>query len=138
MSENTQREDATDAAAVQGGNRAASITPQGAALNQAPDRQDRVPRSAGHTGQVWGQHALPSDPDQSGGYMHPDPAARPGDNNHHGGDPMTDGNSQYGASPIRTARYDDVHRVNEDIAKGRYRSGKSGAQARYPKPEDIS
>ena len=61
----------------------------------------------------------------------------PADRKHEGGDPLLDGDAQYGASPLRTARYDENHEAEADIAEGKPRSGHHGAQARYPNAEDA-
>ena len=58
-------------AAIQGGNRAASITPEGQGLNQTQTEEQRVhavPKTAGHTGNVWSQDYDPkaaTDPEKA-------------------------------------------------------------------------
>ena len=60
------------------------------------------------------------------------------DRPHEGGDPLADGDAQYGASPLRPARYEDIHDANADMKAGKTTSGHHGAQARYPKPDDAT
>ena len=60
------------------------------------------------------------------------------DRPHQGGDPLVNGDAQYGASPLRPARYEDIHDANADIKAEKTRSGHNGAQARYPKPDDAA
>ncbi len=47
--------------------------------------------------------------DVPGGYGIIDPSRMPDDFKHKDGDPLGDGKAQYGASPIREARYQDDH-----------------------------
>lgn len=69
----------------------------------------------------------------------PDPATSNFANRpHEGGDPLVDGDAQYGASPLRPARYEDIHNANADMKAEKTRSGHHGAQARYPKPDDTA
>jgi hypothetical protein len=48
-----------------------------------------------------------------------------------------DGDAQYGASPLRSARYDENHEAEADMAAGKARSGHHGAQARYPTAQAV-
>ena len=51
--------------------------------------------------------------DGKGGYGVVDGSARDEGRPHDGGDPRGDGDAQYGASPIRTARYQEDHDVRD-------------------------
>ena len=125
-------------AAIQGGNRAASITPEGQGLNQTQTEEQRVhavPKTAGHTGNVWSQDYDPKAATEArGGYGVLDRDERPGayplEARDATGDDMTWRDAQYGASPVRSARYDD------DIAHQRQADGgrdvEFGAHARRP------
>ena len=59
-------------AGIQGGNRAASITPEGQGLNQSQTEEQRVhavPKTRGHTGNVWSQDYEPkARSEERGGY----------------------------------------------------------------------
>jgi hypothetical protein len=130
-----------EAAAFQGGERVPSITPQRQALNQSITEAERVtavPKTAGEQGQAWAGDKSESGPSQVEGYGMEPPASQPDNRPHEGGDPALDGDAQYGASPIRTARYDENHEANADIAAGKARSGHNGAQARYPNAKDAA
>ncbi len=128
-----------EAAAFQGGDRVPSITPEGQALNQSISEAVRVtavPKSVGADGQAWQSDAADADGEEAGGYGVEGPDALPDSRAHEGGDPALDGDAQYGASPIRPARYDENHEANADMASGKLRSGHHGAQARYPTSQD--
>jgi len=125
-------------AAVQGGNRAASITPEGQGLNQSQTEEQRVhavPKTPGHTGNVWSQDYEPkAQVEARGGYGMLDRDERPGayplEARDATGNDLTWRDAQYGASPVRSARYDD------DIAHQREANGgrdvEFGAHARLP------
>ncbi|WP_303831647.1 hypothetical protein [Asticcacaulis taihuensis] len=133
-------EHSPEAAAFQGGDRVPSITPQGQAMNQSisePDRVKAVSKAPGTTGQEWLSDAPHAGPSQEGGYGVTPPASTPDNRVHQGGEPALDGDAQYGASPLRTARYDENHEANADIANGKTKSGHHGAQARYRRPGDV-
>ena len=83
----------------------------------------QIETSAGHEGRTC-------DP------LAPDPF--PADRPHEGGDPALDDGAQYGASPIREARYDENHEANTDMAASRLKSGHHGAQARYPHADELT
>ncbi len=51
--------------------------------------------------------------DGKGAFGVADTSTRPGDRPHEGGDPRGDGDAQYGASPIREARYQEDHDVRD-------------------------
>jgi len=131
-------EQETASAAFQGGNRAASITPEGQGLNQSQTEEQRVhavPKTRGHTGNVWSQDYEPKARTEArGGYGMLDRDERPGaypvEARDTTGDDMTWRDAQYGASPLRSARYDD------DIAHQRAADGgrdvEFGAHARRP------
>lgn len=134
-------EQETASAAVQGGNRAASITPDGQGLNQSQTEEQRihaVPKTAGHTGNVWSQDYEPKATTEArGGYGMLDRDERPGayelEARDHAGDDMTWRDAQYGASPLRTARYDEDEAHQRKIAtQGGERGDNFGAQARLP------
>jgi hypothetical protein len=132
-------EHSPEAAAFQGGDRVPSITPQGQALNQSKSEADRVtavPKSGGADGQEWQSDAADAGNNEAGGYGVEGPENLLGSRAHEGGDPTLDGDTQYGASPIRAARYDENHEANADMADGKPRSGHHGAQARYPNSQD--
>ncbi len=93
--------------------RTASITPQGKAINQPLENEARA-------------RAVPKAPAAAGTDMTPDPSLEkngksgfgmvdgtqhPGDRQHEGGDPSSDGDAQYGASPLRDVRYREDHEV---------------------------
>jgi hypothetical protein len=127
MAEDQTRRDSAEAAAIQGASRTSSITPQGQALNADRSIEDRVkavPKTEGDTGEMWQGDARRGDPDDIGGFGTLSEATHPADLNHAGGDPMLDGDAQYGASPLRTARYDEDHRVNDK----HFAEGKIGVQ----------
>lgn len=117
-----------EAAAIQGASRVSSITQEGQALNQdrrIEDRVKAVPKTPGEQGGAWESDAgRRRDPDHDGGFGTLDESVHPSDFPHKGGDPMLDGDAQYGASPLRSARYDEDHRVNAKHA----RDGKIGVQ----------
>ena len=96
-------------------------------------------KSPDHEERAWQDDTktIPDD-DQVGGVgaLAPDPF--PADRPHEGGDPMFDGDAQYGASPIRAARYEEDHQANTDMAAGRRKSGHHGAQARYPHADELA
>ncbi|WP_443749430.1 hypothetical protein [Asticcacaulis solisilvae] len=80
-----------------------------------------MPRTAGHTGNVWSQDYQPrATPTERGGYGVLDRDDRPGAyglaERETGGDDMTWRDAQYGASPLRGARYADDHQ-HESTAK---------------------
>ncbi len=54
------------------------------------------------------------------GYGMVDGTQHPGDQEHEGGDPLGEGDAQYGASPIRRSRYGEDH----DVQEGRRRHAK--------------
>lgn len=129
-----------EAAAMQGSDRAPSITPQGQALHHSisePDQVTVVPKTPGNTGQDWRSDAPNEGLGQRGSYGMAPLASTPDNSVHEGGDPASDGDAQYGASPLRSARYDENHEANADIADGKTKSGRHGAQARYLKPDDA-
>jgi hypothetical protein len=131
-------EQETASAAFQGGNRAASITPEGQGLNQTETEERRVhavPKTPGHTGNVWSQDYAPKATTEAhGGFGVLDRDERPGayplDARDTTGSDLTWRDAQYGASPVRSARYDD------DIAHQREADGgravEFGAHARLP------
>lgn len=134
-------EDETASAAVQGGNRVASITQEGQGLNQSQTEEERVhavPKTCGHTGNVWSQDYEPkARSEERGGYGMLDRDERPGayplEARDTVGDDMTWRDAQYGASPLRNSRY------AEDEAHQRVHAGERGdnfgAQARLPQGE---
>lgn len=82
---------------------AASITPEGKAANEAANlTPDPLLRDNG-----------------SSGYGVEDGTRHPGDRSHEGGDPRGDGDAQYGASPLRSARYEDDHDAEAGIRRHR-------------------
>ena len=139
MTESTM--DEAEPAAFQGGNRVASITPEGQAMNRSLGERTRVtmvPKSPGEDGQKWSADASAKpDDDHAGGFGMVPPEFYPAERPHEGGDPLLDGDAQYGASPIRPARYAENHQANQDIRDGKLQSDNHGAQARYPRPEDV-
>ncbi len=61
------------------------------------------------------------------GYGMIGPARKPGIRPHEGGDPRGDGNAQYGAAPVRDARYQDDHDVRSGKRQHRgVQPGKAG------------
>lgn len=104
-------------------------TPEAAAL--------QIEKSPDHGGKAWHDAAKTTpDDNQAGGSGVLVPDEFPADRPHEGGDPMLDGDAQYGASPIRAARYEEDHEANTDMAAGRLKSGHHGAQARYPHADE--
>ncbi len=90
------------------GERIPSITPQSDGLNGQPNDTQRIyalPRALGHTGNVWSQDYVsrPGD-DRSAAYDH-----------RNLGTDLTWHDAQYGASPLRSARYaeDQRHRPQD-------------------------
>ncbi len=94
------------------------------------DAPHPMPRTAGHTGNVWSQDFDPKAAAEArGGYGVLDrddrPGAYPRDIRDTTGDDMTWRDAQYGASPLRSARYDEDHRhdaaqtTSEDKNTGR-------------------
>jgi hypothetical protein len=129
-----------ETAALQGGERMPSITPEGEAVNRSiteAERATAVPITASEEGHLQASGTSESGPSQVRGYGMESPASQPDNRPHEGGDPLLDGDAQYGASPIRTARYDENHESNAEIAEGKTRSGHHGAQARYPSAKDA-
>jgi hypothetical protein len=104
-----------------------SITPQGQALNQDISTEDRVravPKARGEQGEAWeGDAGRRRDPDHDGGFGTLE-STHPSDFPHKGGDPVLDGDAQYGASPLRSSRYDEDHKVNDKHV----RDGKASVQ----------
>lgn len=140
MTDTPTSDESPVAAAFQGGDRAPSITPQGQAMNQSwsePERVRAVSKAPGEQGLTSGADAPDDGPSQMGGYGMEPPHSHPGNRPHEGGDPALDGDAQYGASPLRSARYDENHDANADMAEGKARSGHHGAQARYPNSCDV-
>lgn len=130
-----------DAAAFQAGDRVASITPPGQAISPPIMENEGVKalaKAPGTPGEVGRSDVSEPRPGPVAGCGTQPPGDQPDHRVHEGGDPSMDGDAQYGASPIRSARYDENHEANADISEGRLRSGHHGAQARYPKPEDAT
>jgi len=128
-----------EAAAFQGGERVPSITPEGQEMNRSITEVERVtavPKVPGAEGTSWSSDAPEPGPRQTGGYGMLPPNALPDNRAHEGGDPGLDGDAQYGASPLRSARYDENHEAIADIAAGKSRSGHHGGQARYPNTQE--
>lgn len=131
-------EQETASAAFQTGNRAASITQEGQGLNQSQTEDQRVhavPKTAGHTGNIWSQdYDSRTLSEERGGYGMLDrddrPGAYPVETRDAVGDDMTWRDAQYGASPMRSARYaeDEAHQHTH----AGERSDNFGAQARLP------
>lgn len=55
--------------------------------------------------------------DGKSGYGRVDGTQHPGNRPHEGGDPRLDGDAQYGASPIREARYGEDHDVRSGVKR---------------------
>ncbi len=135
----TPEQDAASAA-VQGGNRAASITPEGQGLNQSQTEEQRVhavPKTQGHMGNVWSQDYDPkARTEERGGYGILDRDDRPGayplQARDTVGDDTTWRDAQYGASPLRSARYDEDEVHQRPAAASGERGDNFGAQARLP------
>lgn len=138
----TPREESASAA-FQAGNRAASITPEGQGLNQSQTEAQRVhavPKTQGHTGNIWSQDYAPKAmTEERGGYGMPDRDDRPGaypiEARDTTGDDMTWRDAQYGASPLRSARYADDEAHQTRAAKAGGRDVEFGAHARLPEGE---
>ncbi len=111
------RNDSPEPAAIQGGSRTPSITSEGKAMNRSLDTEDRVravPKApAPETTDLTPDPLLKDD--GGSGYGMEDGTRHPGDRSHKGGDPRTDGDAQYGASPLRSARYQDDHDAEAGI-----------------------
>mgnify|MGYP000087717784 CR=1 FL=1 len=99
-----------------------------------------VHRTPGHTGNVWSQDYDPKAAHEArGGFGMPDRDERPGaysiEARDRTGDDMTWRDAQYGASPLRGARYD------EDEAHHRQHGGERGRYGQAPadstEPEDY-
>lgn len=92
--------------------RTASITGEGKAINRNLDNEDRVravPKSPSVDASVDTRPDPALQKNGKSGFGMVDGASHPGDRPHQGGDAAMDGDAQYGASPLRDARYKDDH-----------------------------
>lgn len=128
----SDRVDSPEPAVFRRGNDDAALTSEGETAKQPLDIRDRmaaVPKT--QTDNLVDTQPDPLLKDnEDGGYGVVAPAALPADHRHEGGDPMLDGNAQYGASPLRSARYKEDHEVL--IGERHHRGVQPGRRAKSP------